>query len=424
MKVSFPLITLILLCYLTGCGEKPSESKAGSTEDQVEIAAQDTVQGEIAPEEGNVVQKRPGSVYYIKSKSGLDYFDSPKGEPLGKFAFNQTVYTTVYPDMPDQVVVGEDTLNGEWLGVERESDTVYVFSGFLGSSKIFSDLALYVASPFTVYQNQEFSGFVNVSESYGWASEDDPPIIPEAKLGQDSLALSQKYKSRILAKAKISASDTVFIYNFVSDSVYVYPVNELSMAAYIDVYSKGDDDIDEYSYMVGFDLKREYKAPGMNFTYIGQENIFETGHVTPILWEPLADERFPDQFKKNITSHVRGWLQHATPNESFKFSTDGLDYYIQNLVGESGRILRYMVIVESKTGEPVYHDVMYETESLYLVSLNLKNEPDQYQYQWTGKVFKNKPAMVYGFRGNSFGCPSIKFIGTEPPIVILCDNRH
>ncbi|MCA1751402.1 MAG: hypothetical protein LC670_06345, partial [Flavobacteriales bacterium] len=45
--------------------------------------------------------------------------------------------------------------------------------------------------------------------------------------------------------------------------------------------------------------------------------------------------------------------------------------------------------------------------------------------QWTGKLFKNQPQVIFGFSYHSFGCPRITFLHPDKEkININCDNRH
>ena len=45
--------------------------------------------------------------------------------------------------------------------------------------------------------------------------------------------------------------------------------------------------------------------------------------------------------------------------------------------------------------------------------------------QWTGKLFKNKENVIFGFQYHSFSCPYITVLSKKPAqIEINCDNRH
>jgi hypothetical protein len=45
--------------------------------------------------------------------------------------------------------------------------------------------------------------------------------------------------------------------------------------------------------------------------------------------------------------------------------------------------------------------------------------------QWTGRLFKNKPPVSFGFEYQSFGYHGITLLSeTEKEIWISCDNRH
>jgi hypothetical protein len=52
-------------------------------------------------------------------------------------------------------------------------------------------------------------------------------------------------------------------------------------------------------------------------------------------------------------------------------------------------------------------------------------EGRKYINQWTGKLFKYKAPVIFGFNGESFGCPHISFLDfSEQSIYKNCDCRH
>ena len=83
-----------------------------------------------------ILEKESPLNYYVNAKSGLNYRDKPKGVVLGLFPLNTALQVVensgVFQNIKDENTV----LNGEWLGVLNNKDTVYVFSGFLSAQKI------------------------------------------------------------------------------------------------------------------------------------------------------------------------------------------------------------------------------------------------------------------------------------------------
>jgi len=77
---------------------------------------------------------------------------------------------------------------------------------------------------------------------------------------------------------------------------------------------------------------------------------------------------------------------------------------------------RRLLVLDSETNDRVYETIYYESEGTSLNPLN---------YQWTGKLFKNKPAVIFGFQIHSFDCPTIQFLSmSEKEISLYCDNNH
>lgn len=85
------------------------------------------------------LSKKKAEKYYVSAESGLNYRQSPKDKILGKFDLNQTVSviyrTGVFQDIEDNNKI----IKGEWVGIQKANDTVYVFDGFLTKQKFFLD---------------------------------------------------------------------------------------------------------------------------------------------------------------------------------------------------------------------------------------------------------------------------------------------
>ena len=208
--------------------------------------------------------------------------------------------------------------------------------------------------------------------------------------------------------------------------IKTFKAKDLPVLARLNVYTYHyNQPYHEYNYEFGFDLGKKHTG-GANFTFVGKENPFQTGQLKPMLWEQISNTDFPKKFSPDIILDRRKeWLEGYQAATSFKYSYDHLDYYIQDLQNGEQQAHRYMIVINSKTKEIIYEQVHIDSESTHLNPLNTTTNQEQYQSQWTGQLFKNKPMVMFGFIGFGFGCPSITVLdSTESVISILCDNRH
>ena len=160
---------------------------------------------------------------------------------------------------------------------------------------------------------------------------------------------------------------------------------------------------------------------------MGKENPFVTGGLKPMVWSEIQSEEFPLKFDPQIVPvRNRRWFKDYIPNKSFKFLDKNYAYYIQSLAKDGKVKHKYLVVIETLTDEIVFNNVLIDMEGTYLKPLMIENSGSMNEiFQWTGKLFKNKPPIIYGLIGHSFGCPTIDFLSIEEPsIIILCDNRH
>ena len=120
------LFVTLLVFQLFGCDT--SEKK--SNKESVDALRAIVIENEL------ILKEDTPKKYYISAASGLNYRDVPKGTVLGKFPFNTEVeivkHSGVFQDIKDE---GED-IHGEWVGVKKNTDTVYIFNAFLSATKI------------------------------------------------------------------------------------------------------------------------------------------------------------------------------------------------------------------------------------------------------------------------------------------------
>ena len=160
---------------------------------------------------------------------------------------------------------------------------------------------------------------------------------------------------------------------------------------------------------------------------VENSNPFSPGQIDEILWKKVNQSNFPEvQLSERHKSWKSEWAETATRNEVYQFVSVHYVFYIQNLIREGGMGGRHLVALNSKNGKVEFSTFYFDSEGTYLLPLN-GAEPARMEgtSQWVGKLFEGKPPVVFGFYGNSFGCPAIDFVDLEmAPIYIKCDNRH
>jgi hypothetical protein len=172
---------------------------------------------------------------------------------------------------------------------------------------------------------------------------------------------------------------------------------------------------EEYDYYFGFDLGEKI-TNWNNLAFIGKENPFQTDRLKPIIWKEVDTKSVHLNLRKleNSSSTDLAALEFET---SYVYEQDDMDYYLLNK--------NRLVIADRSKKEVVFNEVYYGGEGSSLTMPKMENDSLTETSQWTGKLFKNKPSVVFGFQYFSFGCESIDFLTTaEPSIGILCDNRH
>lgn len=97
-------------------------------------SAKKTDKESVVPEE-EILNKSIQQKYYVSAVSGLNYRDTPKGTVLGKFLFNTAVEVVLHSKVFQVIEDNGKKVQGEWVGVKKNKDTVYVFNAFLSKVK-------------------------------------------------------------------------------------------------------------------------------------------------------------------------------------------------------------------------------------------------------------------------------------------------
>lgn len=409
------------------CKENTSKQTGEKSKQQSEIKRQKKILQDSTKAKDKTNRPKRYASQFVSVNSGLNYRDMPNGKILDKFPLNTQLKVVDSTKIFEQIEDNGKIVKGEWLGVEKDNDTVYVFSSFLSDFYNYSDIKLFYASPYYKSYDEIRQGFVNLSELYPFAYENESiTIIPEDKLGQEPIQFSKNQSNEILKRIGFSKKDSLYIFSFSKDSVYKFPISEFKMIAYLNPYTHGDKNIKEYEYEIGLNLEDKFSDKGENFAYVGIENPFRTGKIKPLIWSKTDNDDFPLP-KSNIDN------QNKSDNisiETYTLSLLHFKYFIQSHIyhkNNRSRVQRHQLIVIDTINNKIITELNYHSSESINISPVYKasDEKIEIYYSWTGELFKNKPPIIYGMYGNSFGCSTVDFIAeNEPSIRIFCDNRH
>ena len=227
------------------------------------------------------------------------------------------------------------------------------------------------------------------------------------------------YREKLLKGTSLSETDTLFLYNYRDAKLQKFPVHDLKSVANLDLYTSEGEEISHYNYMVGFELNQpeisqDVAMDKTNYSLatFGKSNPFSGEKVVPVHWQKTSHEKFPLALKneKNLEN-------------TYQAKFENLIYYIQDYKGEYGISKRLLAVV--KNNKVIFAKTYKTGEGAEFNPLNFINNNEYNDWQWTGKLFKNKPPVIFGFVSESFGCPSITFLDhSYPEFYIDCDNRH
>jgi len=295
------------------------------------------------------------------------------------------------------------------------------------------ELEVYALRSF-YFSDTEKVGFVSLTDRYQWETS----VISKENLGDTVFEgdnyheLSLAYRNRFLSTVKISEEDQVFVHNLLLDSTMVFPVRSLRLVAHLSAYGTSNP-VEQEEYHIGFELNEDQislKEMGdyysNTFINIGKENPFRTGQTHAIAWEETEVRTTLPHI--DLTEYQAAVLAEFRYDSTIAFECRmiGLSYYVQNLIRDDQVIGRHLIVKEHKMHSVVFQKIYLDTEGTYLLPLNFPEEGrEPINYQWTGNLFNDRGPCLFGFLGNSFGCPDIDFLDEDKPsIYIQCDNRH
>ncbi|HLM52908.1 MAG TPA: hypothetical protein VK325_04805 [Pseudoxanthomonas sp.] len=302
------------------------------------------------------------------------------------------------------------------------------------------DLELYVLRNLEdnlKYNMDKRIAFVSLSDNYPLSEDPNSLAIPDPKdLEKEELQyfrLDSEYRKRLLSATGVQETDYVFIYDYSTDALLSFPVEDLNAVAYLNDYRSVDEcPCDQHDYMIGLEISKDAVGASKNYytdvlVHIGEENVFTHGEMKPIVWKIIDQNEFPSA---RISSETRYLHARATRGDTYLYESNELRYLLQDLtrIGSAPVTDRHLLVIDKKDGGILVDRVFEDGESLSPASLSVeipKEDEFARPEQWTGKLFRNKPPVLFGLEYASFGCPNIIFLDSEEEdIDINCDNRH
>jgi hypothetical protein len=283
------------------------------------------------------------------------------------------------------------------------------------------------------YRDSTDAAFVSLSDIYPLSGNDEDTLaLPEIKKmsvkDANYFILEKKYKNRFFSKTNISETDSLFVYDYNKNKLVSFAVKNLKAAALINGYtSEQDFPYDRYNYMIGFEISKEYLKGFTDYytdvlVYVGKENPFSKEPLTPIVWKKIAGKEYPS---KPIKTKDHEQLKNKVMGNTYVYKTASYNYFLQDYLDSRKDVdARRLLVLDAKTNDVIIEKIYGESEGTSPSPLNYQNS-DNIINQYTGKLFKDKPPVVFGFLYESFGCPAISLIDkSNEDIYIQCDYRH
>jgi hypothetical protein len=274
--------------------------------------------------------------------------------------------------------------------------------------------------------------FVSLSDIYPVDDEKDTLALPNlekmGKVKAQYFTFEKNYRKRFLSKINISETDSLFIYDYAKNKYVSFLVKNLKTAAFLNGYASEEDwPYHNYDFMIGFEINKKYLKGFSEYyrdalVYVGKENPFAKERLIPVDWKKITAKEFPSKPMKSEDQKI---VKGNTIGTTYGFKTSSYHYFLQDYMDKE-KILyaRRLIVIDAKTKEIIIEKLYSQSEGTSPAPLNYEEGQDAIN-QWTGKLFKNKPQVIFGFLYESFGCPGISIIDkSNEEIYLQCDNRH
>ncbi|WP_185288070.1 hypothetical protein [Chryseobacterium lactis] len=274
-------------------------------------------------------------------------------------------------------------------------------------------------------KDQPADAFISVSDIYTEPKSIQEDLFKKQKSvpwdQMQRLELDETHRKKMLDGLHLTENDSLYLYNYEFNKLEKLPLNKLKAVAYLSPYSMDDEELDPSYYMIGFQLA--YRQSNDLFdkysnavAYFGNKNPFIEGKMKAIQWKKAE----AGAAKKYFTQ------SKLKPGKTYQAHYENMNYYLQDYLEEEVIMERQLVVLNDHN-EKIFEKTITTADSdgaelspLHGMEVNGDNA-----IQWTGYLFKGKPAVAFGFLAPSFGCPSITFLDKkEKELTINCDNRH
>lgn len=292
----------------------------------------------------------------------------------------------------------------------------------VSTQKIQSD-DFHVFEIYPMENGEKYDIFISLSDIYTDSLAIPPDIIKNQKnMPFNELKhfeLPTPYREKLFKGSKLRESDTLYLYNYKSDILEKFPLKDLKAVANLNLYTSEGEEIQDYYYMIGFQLHQtDTEENAMNRTnfslaYFGSENPFNKNSLQSVQWKKVSREKFPVKSKHDTLQ--LGNVYH--------YQTGGFQYFLQDFIREKEVTERKLVVLQN--GKTIFEKNYTLGEGAAFTPLNGIENNEYPSYQWTGNLFKGKPPVIFGFVSQSFGCSEITFLDKRySEIYTNCDNRH
>ncbi|RYM35908.1 hypothetical protein ERX46_02640 [Brumimicrobium glaciale] len=264
----------------------------------------------------------------------------------------------------------------------------------------------------------EMRNMISMSDIYILSAHPDSSAIPDLNEMDESeldyFTLNIDYRTRFLNGTNTTENDSIFIYDYVNNSLSVSAVNSAKVVAMLSPYEIGGEyELTQYEYLIGFEVDDSLINQGNydenSLVYVGQHNPFVEKKLENIEWMEIERNEIPNSMRMEDSLNI-------TYDKAYKFKFGQLSYFIQDVQRHNYVWAKHLFIIDTATNSKIFDTMYYSGEGSEFNALNS---------QYTGQLFKDKPEVIFGFNYHSFGCSSITFIDKkEKSIETKCDNRH
>ena len=230
------------------------------------------------------------------------------------------------------------------------------------------------------------------------------------------IELSADSRRQLLQSAGLSENDHLYVFDVKVRRAFVVPVELLKAIAVLNDYVN-ELPVSESDYYIGFELDDDVMPNYIAWTWLsfGKVDPFEKRGLKNIRWTACNPVDFPSvQLPADYYPFYDD--KPVKPADCFHYAHGNRNFYLRNYIVGDMVVAKHVVVTDKKSGKSIF-------ENVYELCENCSFAPDNEQY--TGKLLKGVPEVIFGFVYPAYWCPAISVLdqsGSEIPV--LCDNRN